>query len=99
MAPRSATASTETALGMPLAISVVPSTGSTATSHSAPVPSPTSSPLNSIGASSFSPSPMTTVPRMLTVWMSARIASTAAPSPPFLSPRPTHRPPPSRRPR
>ena len=29
---------------------------------------------------------------MLTVPMRARIASTAAPSPPFLSPRPTHRP-------
>src|SRR5215213_7411274 len=35
---------------------------------------------------------MTTTPFMLTVPMSARIASTAAPSPPFLSPRPTHRP-------
>src|SRR4051794_33562060 len=45
-----------------------------------------------MGAWSFSPSPMTTTPRMLTVPMSARIASTAAPSPPFLSPRPTHRP-------
>src|SRR5215213_7660944 len=41
-----------------------------------------------MGASSFSPSPMTTTPFMLTVPMSARIASTAAPSPPFLSPRP-----------
>ena len=30
---------------MPLAISVVPSIGSTATSQSGPVPSPTSSPL------------------------------------------------------
>src|SRR3954452_11475152 len=45
-----------------------------------------------MGAWSFSPSPMTTTPRMLTVPMSARMASTAAPSPPFLSPRPTHRP-------
>src|SRR3954469_2341580 len=35
---------------------------------------------------------MTTTPFMLTVPMSARIASTAAPSPPFLSPRPTQRP-------
>src|SRR3954470_23789491 len=92
MAPRSATAMTATAFGMPFAISVVPSIGSTATSHSAPVPSPTSSPLYSIGASSFSPSPMTTTPFMLTVPMRARIASTAAPSPPFLSPRPTQRP-------
>ena len=83
---------TATALGMPLAISVVPSIGSTATSHSGPSPQPTSSPLNSIGASSFSPSPMTTTPRIETVPMSERIASTAAPSPPFLSPRPTQRP-------
>src|SRR3954468_15292342 len=45
-----------------------------------------------MGASSFSPSPMTTTPFMLTVPMSARMASTAAPSPPFLSPRPTQRP-------
>ena len=77
---------------MPLAISVVPSIGSTATSHSGPSPQPTSSPLKSIGASSFSPSPMTTTPRIDTVPMSWRIASTAAPSPPFLSPRPTQRP-------
>jgi hypothetical protein len=32
-----------------LGISVVPSIGSTATSHSGPSPQPTSSPLNSIG--------------------------------------------------
>src|SRR5919202_1827823 len=92
MAPRSATAMTAMALGMPLAMRVVPSTGSTATSHSGPLPSPTCSPLKSIGAWSFSPSPMTTTPFMLTVPMRARIASTAAPSPPFLSPRPTQRP-------
>ncbi len=77
---------------MPLAMSVVPSMGSTATSHQGPSPLPTSSPLNSMGASSFSPSPITTMPRMETLPMSWRIASTAAPSPPFLSPRPTHRP-------
>src|SRR5918998_3771649 len=35
---------------------------------------------------------MTTTPRIVTVPMSARMASTAAPSPPFLSPRPTQRP-------
>src|SRR4051794_22265168 len=35
---------------------------------------------------------MTTTPLMLTVWMSWRIALTAAPSAPFLSPRPTQRP-------
>src|SRR3954454_886286 len=45
-----------------------------------------------MGAWSFSTSPMTTTPFMLTVPMSARMASTAAPSPPFLSPRPTQRP-------
>ncbi len=55
------------------------------------MPSPTSSPLNSIGAWSFSPSPMTTTPRMDTELMSVRIAFTAAPSAPFLSPRPTQR--------
>ena len=51
---------------MPLAVSVVPSIGSTATSHSGPVPSPTCSPLKSIGALSFSPSPITTMPLMPT---------------------------------
>ena len=77
---------------MPLAASVVPSIGSTATSHAGPSPSPTSSPLNSIGAWSFSPSPITTVPRMPTVEISTRMAFTATPSAPFLSPLPTHRP-------
>ncbi len=91
MEPRLATARTEIAFGMPLAHSRVPSIGSTATSQAAPVPSPTSSPLNSIGAWSFSPSPMTTTPRIDTELISIRIAFTAAPSAPFLSPRPTHR--------
>ena len=77
---------------MPLAVRVVPSIGSTATSHSGPLPSPTCSPLNSIGALSFSPSPITTVPRMPTVEISTRIALTATPSAPFLSPLPTQRP-------
>jgi hypothetical protein len=36
---------TETAFVIPFAVSVVPSIGSTATSHSGPVPSPTDSPL------------------------------------------------------
>ena len=45
MLPRGETASTETALVMPFAVRVVPSIGSTATSHSGPVPSPTCSPL------------------------------------------------------
>ena len=79
------------AFGMPLAVSRVPSMGSTATSHSGPLPSPTCSPLYSIGARSFSPSPITTTPFIDTVLISIRIACTAAPSAPFLSPRPTHR--------
>ena len=82
---------TEMALGMPLAVSRVPSMGSTATSHSGPLPSPTCSPLYSIGAWSFSPSPITTMPFIDTVLISVRIACTAAPSAPFLSPRPTQR--------
>ena len=53
---------------------------------------PTSSPLKSIGASSFSPSPMTTMPSIDTVLSTRRMASTAAPSAAFLSPRPIHRP-------
>ena len=80
------------ALLWPLAHSVVPSIGSTATSASGPVPSPTRSPLYSIGAWSFSPSPMTTTPFIDTVEIIVRIASTAAPSAPILSPRPTQRP-------
>src|SRR3954453_15465010 len=90
--PRSATAMTAIALFMPFAVSVVPSMGSTATSQSGPLPSPTSSPLYSIGGSSFSPSPMTTTPFIDTVETSWRMALTAAASAPFLSPRPTHRP-------
>ena len=43
--PRSATAITEIAPGIPSAVSRVPSSGSTATSTSGPVPSPISSPL------------------------------------------------------
>ena len=92
MVPRSAAARTEIALGRPSAMSVVPSIGSTAISTSAPWPVPTSSPLNSMGASSFSPSPMTTTPRMFTELISLRMASTAAPSPSFFIPRPTQPP-------
>ena len=83
---------TAIALAMPLAHSVVPSIGSTATSALGALAVPTRSPLNSIGASSFSPSPMTTTPFIDTDAISWRIALTAAPSAPFLSPRPTHRP-------
>src|SRR5579884_1558003 len=90
--PRSAAAITAIAFGWPSAVSRVPSRGSTATSTSGPPPSPTASPLKSIGASSFSPSPITTTPDMTTVSSIARIASTAAWSAAFLSPRPIQRP-------
>ncbi|MBB2747703.1 UNVERIFIED_ORG: hypothetical protein FHR35_007584 [Microbispora rosea subsp. rosea] len=40
---------------------------------------------------SFSPSPITTTPFIETVLISWRMAFTAAPSAPFLSPRPTQR--------
>ena len=91
MVPRSDTAITEMALPLPEAVSDVPSIGSTATSVSGFEPSPTSSPLNNMGASSFSPSPMTTMPLIGTVPSTIRMASTAAPSAPILSPRPTQR--------
>src|SRR5215211_2200657 len=90
--PRSATAITAIALGWPSAQRRVPSSGSTATSTSGPLPLPTSSPLKSIGASSFSPSPITTMPAIEIVSSIARIASTAASSALSFSPRPTHRP-------
>src|SRR5438477_9833206 len=48
-----------------------------------------------MGASSFSPSPMTTTPAMVTVSIIRRMASTAAWSAPILSPRPIHRAAPS----
>jgi len=89
--PRSATAITAIAFGAPFAVSRVPSSGSTATSTSGPCPLPTSSPLKSIGALSFSPSPITTTPSIVTVSSISRIASTAAWSAASLSPRPTHR--------
>src|SRR5205823_14085728 len=56
-----------------------------------PLPLPTSSPLKSIGASSFSPSPITTTPSIETVSSIRRIASTAAWSALSLSPRPIQR--------
>ena len=49
------------------------------------------SPLNSMGASSFSPSPMITTPSIWTLSSTTRMASTAAPSAPSLSPRPIQR--------
>src|SRR6185437_2408767 len=77
--------------GMFLAQSVVPSSGSTAMSTLKPPLEPTCSPMNSIGASSISPSPMTTVPSMGRLFSSRRIASTAAWSAAFSSPRPRSR--------
>ena len=80
---RGATAMTLTAFGRPNENSVVPSIGSTATSTAGPWPVPTFSPLKSIGASSFSPSPITTMPSM-SIWFNfSRMASTAAPSAEF----------------
>src|SRR5438270_5465192 len=91
--PLSAIAITLSAFGPPVAVMVVPSSGSSAmsTSGSAASPFPTFSPMYSIGASSRSPSPMTMVPRMLS-WLNAlRIASTAAWSARCSSPRPITR--------
>src|SRR5213078_3242199 len=52
---------------------------------------PTCSPMNSIGASSSSPSPITTVPSMGSLLSSRRMASTAAWSAAFSAPRPRSR--------
>jgi len=84
---------TAIALGCPSAVRRVPSSGSTAMSTSArPVwpcaAWPTFSPMKSIGASSRSPSPITTVPSIGSWLSAARIASTAAASAAFSSPRP-----------
>ncbi|CAB4824050.1 unannotated protein [freshwater metagenome] len=81
---------TEIAPFIPFAVSDVPSMGSTATSQCGPSWFPTCSPLWSMGALSFSPSPITTTPAMSTVLIMARIAFTAASSARFFSPRPTH---------
>ena len=54
-------------------------------------PSPICSPLESIGASSFSPSPITTMPSMWIVCSTACMPSTAAWSAASLSPMPTQR--------
>ena len=64
--PRSDSAITASALGIPSAVSRVPSSGSTAMSTWGGLPSPMCSPLKSIGASSFSPSPITTTPSIET---------------------------------
>ena len=77
--------------GMFLAHSVVPSSGSTAISTCGPALMPTFSPMNSIGASSRSPSPITTVPSIGSLLSSRRIASTAAWSAAFSLPWPRSR--------
>src|SRR5579883_1018895 len=89
--PASAMAMVAMAPGMFLAQRVVPSSGSTAISTLKPPSAPTFSPMNSIGASSISPSPMTTVPSIGSLLSSRRIASTAAWSAAFSSPRPRSR--------
>ena len=76
--PGSEMAITATAFGRPLATGFVPSSGSTAMCTSGPSPRPTRSPMNSMGASSRSPSPITTVPLKRASSMLLRIASTAA---------------------
>ena len=74
----------------PFATRFVPSTGSTAISTSSP-PCPTCSPMYSMGASSISPSPMTTVPETGVKANCSCMPSTAAWSAPSLSPNPTSR--------
>ncbi len=91
MVPASARAITASAPGNPSAVRRVPSTGSTATSTLGPVPFPIRSPLYSMGASSFSPSPITMRPSMSIVDRMVRIPSTAAWSTAVGSPRPCHR--------
>src|ERR1700732_3158451 len=79
------------ATGMFLAHGVVPSSGSTAMSTLGPALMPTFSPMNSIGASSRSPSPITIVPSIGSLLSSRRIASTAAWSAAFSLPWPRSR--------
>src|ERR1700682_5911012 len=74
--------------GIFFAHSVVPSSGSTAISTFGPAFNPTFSPMNSIGASSRSPSPITIVPSIGSLLSSRRIASTAAWSAAFSLPWP-----------
>ena len=91
MVPRPETAITARAPPRPRAVEVVPSTGSTAMSVLGGLPSPMRSPLNSMGALSFSPSPITTSPSMEMEDSTIRMALTAASSAPSLSPRPIQR--------
>src|ERR1700761_6923719 len=87
MVPGSAIAITASAFDIALAVRVVPSKGSSAMSTANP-PCPTFSPMNSMGASSRSPSPITTVPSIGRTLKAARIASTAAWSASCSLPRP-----------
>ena len=75
----------------PFAVKFVPSRGSTAISTGVP-PAPTFSPIYSIGASSISPSPMTTVPSIGTLDKIECMPSTASWSAPILLPFPMSRP-------
>ena len=81
-------ARTASEFGIAFAHKVVPSKGSSAISNFGPLPVPTFSPINSIGASSLSPSPITTVPDILIIFNCLLIASTAAWSADFSSPLP-----------
>ena len=75
--PFSEIASTEKALGSPFAVNLVPSNGSTAISNLGPFNVPSFSPIYNIGASSISPSPITTVPSIFILFNSLLIGSTA----------------------
>ena len=75
--PFSATARTEKALGKLFAVKFVPSNGSSAISTFGPFLVPTFSPMYNIGASSISPSPITTVPSIFILFSSSLILSTA----------------------
>ncbi len=72
----------------PRAVEVVPSIGSTAMSALGGVPSPIRSPLKSMGALSFSPSPMTTTPSMAMLERTIRIALDRCAVGPLLVPPP-----------
>ena len=86
--PFSATTSTEKAFGSLLAVNFVPSSGSTAISNLGPVNVPSCSPIYSIGASSISPSPITTVPYISILFNAILKGSTAPLSAAILSPLP-----------
>ena len=88
--PFSEIAKTEKALDSPLAVNFVPSRGSTAISNSGPFKVPSFSPIYNIGASSISPSPITTVPFILILLSSLLIGSTAPLSAAILSFFPTN---------